>query len=66
MKLLKCIRGMHDDTNVFCLQGDIVKVVDVNEGLITIEGVEGWCVGWEFEFSAKEIASSFSWHSDTN
>ena len=56
---LKCIKGVADDYNVFCLQGDTATLVSVGENEIVLEGVSGWCKDHEIIFTSKEFASSF-------
>lgn len=55
----KCIKGVADDCNVICLQGDFVELYSVDENEITVNGIFGWCMGHEICFTAKEFASSF-------
>jgi hypothetical protein len=38
-----------------------VRVVEVAEGDIEIEGVSGWCKGFFISLSPKEIAECFSY-----
>ena len=64
MKVLKCIRGIYDETNVICLEGDLVRVMNVVEGEILVEGLEGWCIGFDLSFTPKQIVSNFSYHSE--
>ena len=61
MRKLECIKGMVDssNTNVVLLQGDILKVIEVNEGEVLLEGLDGWCEGFELCFTPKQIVEHF-------
>jgi len=61
MKKLECIKGMVDssNTNVVLLQGDILKVIEVSEGEVVLEGLDGWCAGFELCFTPKQIVEYF-------
>jgi hypothetical protein len=56
---LKCIKGVANDYMVFCLLGDTVTLVSIDENEIVVEGTSGWCKDHEVTFTAKEFASSF-------
>jgi hypothetical protein len=56
---LRCVKGIADKTNIICLVNDVVRIVIVDEGLITVVGEKGWCQGMELEFSTIEIAEQF-------
>lgn len=56
---LMCNKGIADKTNVICLINDVVRVVNVDEGVIEVRGERGWCRGHELEFSTAEIAECF-------
>lgn len=56
---LRCVKGIADKTNIICLVNDAVRVVNVDESLITVVGERGWCNGMELEFSTLEIAECF-------
>jgi hypothetical protein len=58
-KKFKCIKGVADECNVICLQGDIVEIYAIDENEITVKGIFGWCAEHEVTFTAKEFASSF-------
>ena len=64
--ILKCIKGIADsqNVNVVCLTNDEVKVLEVNEGEVLIEGILGWCTGYELSLTPKQIAENFSWKSE--
>jgi len=57
--LLKCIKGIYDEANVICLEGDLVSIKNVNEGEIIIEGFAGWCKGLELSFTPKQMVLHF-------
>ena len=63
---LKCIKGLadSDNINVICLQGDEVVLVEVSEGEVLVEGIQGWCEGVELSLTPKQIAENFSWLSE--
>ena len=61
-ELYKCIKGMadRDNVNVICMQGDLVEVIEINEGEILVEGAEGWCRGFEICFTPREFVDHFA------
>ena len=61
MKKLECIKGMNDSSNinVILLQGDILIVTEVSEGEVLLEGLEGWCEGFELCFTPNQIVDHF-------
>jgi hypothetical protein len=56
-----CIKGLadSDNINVICLQGDVVNILEVGEGDIVVEGIEGWCEGVELNFTPKQFVEHF-------
>lgn len=58
---LECIKGYATDENLVLLQGDMVKVVDVEEGMVYLEGILGWCSGTELNFTPKIISEHFKY-----
>ena len=58
-KKFKCIKGIATDHFVVCMQNDVVELVSVDENLIEVIGLFGWCANAEIAFDAKEFASSF-------
>jgi len=60
-ELYKCIKGMADkeDANVICMQGDLVEVLEINEGEILVEGYQGWCEGCEICFTPSQFVNHF-------
>jgi len=56
---LRCVKGIADKDIIVCLVNDVVKVVRVDEGFVTVMGEKGWCNGMELEFSTIEIAEHF-------
>jgi hypothetical protein len=61
-ELYKCIKGMadRDNVNVICMQGDLVEVIETNEGEILVEGTQGWCRGYEICFTPREFVDHFA------
>jgi hypothetical protein len=57
----ECIKGYadNDNMNVVMMQGDIVKFIESSEGDILVEGEQGWCTGWELNFSPKTFVEHF-------
>lgn len=57
----QCIKGMSDNENVniVVMQGDIVKFIEQNEGEILVEGLAGWCNGFELCFTPKQFVEHF-------
>jgi hypothetical protein len=56
---LYATKGYASDENLVFMKNDLVKVNDVEEGMIYIEGVKGWCEGIEMNFIPKIIAEYF-------
>jgi hypothetical protein len=56
-----CIKGIadSDNVNIICMKGDVVRVIEVNEGDILVEGEEGWCEGVELSFNPKQFVEHF-------
>ena len=57
--ILKAIKGYATEENVVFLTGDKVKVLGVEEGLVDLIGVDGWCNGMKMDFSPKVVAECF-------
>jgi hypothetical protein len=57
----ECIKGASDlnNLNVIVMQGDIVICNGVEEGLVEIEGIAGWCEGVELCFTPKQFTECF-------
>ena len=57
----ECIKGMatSDDVTVVVMQGDIVELVSTDEGEVLVEGIAGWCKGFELTFTPKEFVEYF-------
>ena len=57
----ECIKGKadSDNVNVVVMQGDIVTVLEVNEGEVLVEGEAGWCSGMELSFTPKQFTEHF-------
>jgi len=59
----QCIKGMatSDDIAVVMMQGDIVTVVSIDEGIVIVEGKAGWCTGMELVLTPKEFTTHFKY-----
>jgi hypothetical protein len=57
----ECIKGMVDkeDINVIVMQGDVVNKVGSGAGEVEVEGVAGWCKGFELTFTPKQFVEHF-------
>jgi len=58
----ECIKGIADDdnVNVVVMQGDIVKFVQKDpDGDVFVEGIAGWCKGWDLNFKPKQFVECF-------
>ncbi len=58
-QLFECIKGYATQENVVCVQGDVVKIIDMEEGNVTLEGVAGFCEGIIIDFSPKIMIEHF-------
>jgi hypothetical protein len=56
---LECIKGYATEENVAFLQGDIVEVLSIEEGMVDLIGIGGWCNGVEMNFIPKIVAEHF-------
>ena len=58
---LECIKGMatRDNVSVVVMQGDVVKLISADEGEVLVEGVAGWCKGFELTFTPGEFVTHF-------
>jgi hypothetical protein len=56
----ECIKGMatSDNVSVVVMQGDWVELVSTDEGEVLVNGVAGWCNGFELTF----LPSAFTTH----
>ena len=61
MMILEAIKGYSTDENVVFLTGDNVIVNEMEEGIVYLEGVSGWCRGIELSFSPKIVAEYFKY-----
>lgn len=59
---LECIKGYATEENVVCLQGDILKIIDMEEGNVTLEGVAGYSAEVIIDFSPRVIAEHFKYN----
>ena len=57
----ECIKGMatSDDVSVVVMQGDVVELISTDEGEVMVEGISGWCKGFELTFSPREFITHF-------
>lgn len=57
----ECIKGMADSDNVIVIvmQGDVVAIKKINDGVVCVVGVAGWCKGFELSFSPKHFVEHF-------
>jgi len=56
---LECIKGYAHEEGIVCLQGDIVVLTGTDEGIVELEGIEGWCYSIEMSFTPKIVAEHF-------
>ena len=57
----ECIKGMatSDDVSVVVMQGDVVELISTDEGEVMVEGISGWCKGFELTFSPRGFITHF-------
>jgi hypothetical protein len=57
----ECIKGIadSDNINVIAMQGDIVIFNESEEGNVYVEGIAGWCKGFELNFTPKQFTEHF-------
>ena len=57
----ECIKGLEttDNLSVIVMTGDIVELVDHEEGDICVEGIRGWCSGFEINFTPSQFVTHF-------
>lgn len=57
----KCIKGIASNEIVMVVKGDVVKIgpYPIEEGIVHLEGVSGWCKGTELSFNPKLFVSNF-------
>jgi hypothetical protein len=57
----ECIKGLEDNENmnVIVMQGDVVELVDHEDGDICVEGIRGWCSAQELNFTPSQFVSHF-------
>ena len=56
---LECIKGYAHEEGIVCLQGDIVVFNGTDDGIVELEGIQGWCEGLELAFSSEMIVNHF-------
>ena len=59
-----CHKGIADKENisVITMKNDLVTLVSTSEGEIVVEGVTGWCKGYELTFTPNKFVEHFSYH----
>ena len=57
----KCIKGLADNgnLNVIIMRGDLVELVSTDEGEVLVEGIAGWCKGFELTFPPYQFVTHF-------
>jgi len=57
----ECIKGLatSDNISVVVMQGDWVELVSTDEGEVLVNGVAGYCNGFELTFSPREFTTHF-------
>ena len=57
----ECIKGLatSDNISVVVMQGDWVELVSTDEGEVLVNGVAGWCKGFELNFTPREFTTHF-------
>ena len=48
-----------DNLNIIAMQGDQVIFNEVNEGEVWVEGVSGYCKGYELNLSPRQVVEHF-------
>lgn len=58
-----CVKGRADkeDINVMFTKGDVVMVVEMSEGEVLVEGLTGWCEGYELSLRPSIFAECFEY-----
>jgi len=61
MMKFECIKGIvdSDNINIIAMQGDQVIFNEANEGEVWVEGVSGYCKGFELCLSLKQVVEHF-------
>ena len=57
----ECIKGLEsiDNLSVIVMQGDVVELYEVEEGCVSVEGIRGWCIGTELDFTPSQFVTHF-------
>jgi hypothetical protein len=57
----ECIKGMvdSDNINIIAMQGDQVVFNEANEGKVWVEGVSGYCKGFELCLTPRQVVEYF-------
>jgi len=56
---LYATKGYYTNENIVFMKNDLVKVTNVEKGMVYLEGIKGWCEGIEMNFIPKVIADHF-------
>jgi hypothetical protein len=57
----QCTKGMatSDNISVVVMESDVVELVSTDEGEVVVNGVAGWCKGFELTFTPREFTTHF-------
>ena len=57
----QCIKGFatSDNISVIAMEGDVVELVSTDEGEVIVNGIAGWCKGFELNFTPREFTTHF-------
>ena len=55
----KCIKGVANEKRIYAMQGDVVKLVEVNDGEVIVMGDAGWCKNECLTFTPIQFAEHF-------
>ena len=57
----QCTKGMatSDYISVVVMESDVVELVSTDEGEVVVNGIAGWCKGFELNFTPREFTTHF-------
>ena len=57
----QCTKGMatSDNISVIVMESDVVELVSTDEGEVVVNGIAGWCKGFELIFTPREFTTHF-------
>jgi hypothetical protein len=57
----QCTKGMatSDNISVVVMESDVVELVSTDEGEVVVNGIAGWCKGFELTFTPREFTTHF-------